>query len=1372
MYRLDHFTAYRLGLIVMLTLTLFACSGGGGCSGCESCGIAPIPGGYPIEERIDNSAQMRLTPHGVAFLENNVDALANILFPEGLDFTIDEQQQTFIITITICRGGGCIAHLEIDSIDLSPTDPNLLRAHVRLIIESRRRDGTRGPWPGTCDLDIDTRRGSRRYVGLIADIRVRAVEASRPARGGYSEIVVERIELLDGEGIENDDIRISGGFLGSCGALNLDLLKGFIIDQVAGQLGGLADSAVGDNLCTTQGEHGCPTGTFPVPNNTDPDTICRYAPSADAECVSLLLGMDGRGDLGGQLIGGFSPGTHAYAQFLLAAGGDAVANDGMSLFFYGGFMGTDRTFTETPAHNSCVPVVPVPPRPTIPRAAAFLTGNTIPGTSTNADIGIGLSEAYLDYAGYGLFDSGALCIGAGTRLSQQLSTGLLSAAIMSVPELTYPAAAAPITIALRPQLPPDFSIGAGGDADPILQIELPQLQMDFYVWSTERYVRFMTFQTNLRIGIDLTVEAGELVPRIVYVNSDDPVVTNSELLAEMPPFLASTLSTVIGAFAGMLGGAIDPFALPEIMGIELDVPPGGVTRVREGPNDFLGIFANLRIAGAAPLTRPLDTTLTVSDLRLDHEAMHPATWGANGGNSVWLHFDASGIEGVEHEYSYRIDGGAWSAWTRERRVLARNDVLLLQARHVVEARARVVGEPRTVDPTPARAELLVDILPPRVTVGRTVDGVEVTAIDLLTPRDRLEYRYRVDGAWTAWTERARHPLALDAAGVEVEVRDEAGNIGRAEAALIRGLGNPEAGDGCGCRVTGDESRTPFALLALLGALGAIFMRRRRQSVAPFLGVLALAIAGLLASGCECSEPMTGLPCGGRCIAAAPPVTTSGSVCCEATDMCSMYDVDALCDPGYTCPLANLVLDATCNVTCSACEAKPALEPGILATDLDMVVDESGQVFVSGYSPGSPQGGDFGDLVFGQWSGTAVTWEIVDGAPRTPITNDPTGWRGGVSDPGDDVGRWTSLANQGGTFLITHYDASNGALRFSAGGPGAWASHTIDDAGDSGRYSSLVLLADGTPVVAYLRMAPDATSPEVIRGSVMVATASSPNPSATTHWTLTEVASAPIPCRPLTCGGLARACLETGECVAPASDCGAACPSGEACYAGSCRAALPPNYVEDLPPAYGLYTSLAVIPSGGLALVFYDRTSGNVFGATSTDGASWGAPFLIDGYRVGDPNVGDCGMSANLAVDDSGLWHVVYVDGAEETLRYAQVRGDGTVVSREVVDDGSTSDGTTRFTDGRHIVGDDASIVVEPGGGVRVVYQDATSQHAVLATRSAGGGAWSIERFDTTGSTGYWLEQQLLGTTSYAAAFWRQRVGRAMQSGVRVVSLTP
>jgi MYXO-CTERM domain-containing protein len=1395
MERMYESSWYRLGLIAMLAVTLFACSGGGGCSSCAGCGVQPIPGAFRLEDRIPRSAQVRLTSNGIGFIENNISSIVGTVLPTGLDFPIPRTETSFDVPligntdVDVCPGGDCQIHIEIQSLDLTPTAPNRLSMLLRVILETRDATGARRGLPirlvggcgflgcainTTCNADIDTRRGDRVFVGIAANIDFN--EEGRPARIGYTRIDVGDADLAPGEDIEDADIEF-GACDGASGALiNLvsGLLTGTLVDQLQGQVSSLLNSAIADQLCQTRGDYGCPTGTFAVPDES-PTSVCRYENNPDAQCVPILLGTDGQGDLGDAFLGGFSPGTHGYGQFLLASGGQGVAvNDGMSLFFYGGFRSTDRTFAISPAHNACVPELPPPPLPEIPQAAAFL-GNTIPGVTTpegTPHVGIGLAEDYLNYAGYGAFDSGMLCLGAGTRLSQQLSTGLVSALIMSLNDLTFPSDNSPLTIAVRPQQPPVFSIGSGAEGDPLLQIALNTLELDFYVWSTERYVRFMTFQTDLTIGVDLSVEGTQLVPNIRSIAAANSSVRNSELLGERPDLLASTLETVIQSFAGMLTSGISPFDLPSIMGFNLEVPPGGITRVSEGGDDFLGIFANLAVAGPAPLVREVETRVEVSDLTLDRDSMDPARWGQGEGNSLWVTFAAEGPAGVDYEYSYRIDGGPWSAWTRDSRVRVNSDVLLLQARHELEARARVVGEPASVDSTPASAPVLVDILPPTVSLSRTAEGVEVEASDVLTAAENLEIRFLVGGTWTEWGHSLRLALPYDdAEGVSAEVRDEAGNVGRAQAALIRGLPDPSATGGCGCSAPGTGSGgLPLGLLGLAG-LAAVFLARRRKGgrLATFLSLLALP---LLVTGCECSAPPMGEPCEGSCRDARLP-NTRGSVCCESSNMCVDYDLNDLCDPGYQCRPEDVVLDDACAPSCSECRVRPALEPGILATHLDALVEDDGTVSISGYSPGVADGSSsrpYGDLVFGRWDSTSelagVTWEIVDGAPSMPVTNDPNGWRRGVSDPGDDVGQWTSLAQVGEGYIISYYDTSNGALKVAQGSPGSWQVHTVDGAGDSGRYSSLVVTPEGIPAIAYLRIRESAEVPGQVVSTVMVATANVAAPSSSADWTLTEVTTSAMPCRAQFCTS-APTCLASGLCVNTTSDCATDCASPQVCFNGACVDSVPANFVEDLVPAVGLYVSLAVNPAGGLGLVYYDRTAGNVRGVRF-DGAAWSAPFLIDGYALGDPAVGDSGMSADLTIDAGGVWHLTYVDGAEETLRYARVQPDGTVASREVVDDGSTTDGTTRHEDGRHIVGDDASIAVLEGGAIRIAYQDATSQDLVIAARAAEGGPWTIARLDTEGSTGYWNVQDLLGVTSYVVTWWRSRDGRDQENGVRVL----
>ncbi|MCZ7682258.1 MAG: hypothetical protein M5U28_27090 [Sandaracinaceae bacterium] len=71
--------------------------------------------------------------------------------------------------------------------------------------------------------------------------------------------------------------------------------------------------------------------------------------------------------------------------------------------------------------------------------------------------------------------------------------------------------------------------------------------------------------------------------------------------------------------------------------------------------------------------------------------------------------------------------------------------------------------------------------------------------------------------------------------------------------------------------------------------------------------------------------------------------------------------------------------------------------------------------------------------------------------------------------------------------------------------------------------------------------------------------------------------------------------------------------------------------------------------------------------------------------------------------------------------------------------------------------------------MRIAYQDATAQDAVMAVRPPGGGAWAIVPLATEGSTGYWIEQQLLGTTSFVVTLELERNVRALEGRVQVIT---
>lgn len=1302
-------TAFRAALL----LTLVGC-GGGGCG--EGCGVAPIPGGFPIEERLADSVQVRVTDEGLDAIEANADTLINQLLPGGLTFDVPRVQGSQSgVDYDICRDNDCSIQAQVQSMELQPEAPNQIRIRIRAAIQSYRPAGTRGALTvrvnppilpvGNCTADLDSARGGRDYVGLEAVLALD--EETEAARQGYTRINVASVGLAPGEGIEDDDISI-GGCAGYRWLLNL--VKGRIISSFTSNLGETLQGAIDQQLCTRQGETGCPTGT--TADGPGPDAICNY-PSG--ECVPMLLGRDGQGDLGAAFLSSISPGTHAPGQFLVAAGGQGEAvNNGLSLFMYGGFIGTNLDFSSYPANNPCVPVRPPPAEVDIPRVATF-RGNSVPGLTPDPHVGIGISEDFLNRAGYGMYDSGLLCIGVGTNLSAMLSSAIFGALAPSLNQLVYPASNAPISIALRPQNPPTFEIG--GNGEPVLNVSLEGLEMDFYVFSAERYIRFMTFKSDLNIAINLSVRDGQIVPSVENLTTNNPEILNAPLLSEDPASLANLLSSLLGGVVGGFLGELDPISLPAIMGIQLEVSEGGIRGVEENGAEFLGIFANLNFAStfiAQPEIRRAETSAEPVGFVWDPSGVHGAEFAE--GPIPTLTVEVDGLElRADHEVSYRVDGQPWSDWEPSGVITIQDRMFRLQARHEIEVRARETGVRHSEDLSPVRLEVIVDTIAPAVELQNTEAGRVTLARDIVTEADALEARV-FDGEWSEWM-----PLAnLEALGdevSEVEVRDEAGNVGSSTSQIIRGRPNPNAAAGCDCSVQGDRGAGQLVWMMLL--FGFIWSRRRPQKAsdkslkkAPrrtnAVKTISLLSLPLLMFACDCGGGGGGDDAG----------------------------MDGGVDGG---------MDAGDN----------ALPPGQLAHYLDLV-ESGGSLYVSGYSPGQ-RGQNYGDLVIGRWNDASesVEWQIVDGVPAAEPTHDPEGWRAGVSEPGDDVGYFTSVVADAGQLYVAYEDRTNASLKFAAGAFGSdFSTHVIDSSGVVDAYTSLVKTSSGF-AVAYraISSVSGAGNPTV---TVRVATASGV-PTSPADWTITDVVTENYPCVASSCDS-GFVCLAAGACTEETSGCGE-CESGQVCAGGSCQQGVV-TVPESYPLSSGLFINLAETRDGH-ALVFYDRVNGNLMGVSESGG--WGTPFVIDGYArtstgPTDP-VGDSGLSADLLVDESGVWHVAYVDGSEERLRYATVSG-GTVTGLETIDDGST-DGNQRHQDGRHFVGDDASLALV-GGELRVAYQDATAQRAVLARKS--GDAWLIEVLNGMDAAGFFTSQVASSTDSYVAYWWRRLGG---ENGVTI-----
>ena len=72
------------------------------------------------------------------------------------------------------------------------------------------------------------------------------------------------------------------------------------------------------------------------------------------------------------------------------------------------------------------------------------------------------------------------------------------------------------------------------------------------------------------------------------------------------------------------------------------------------------------------------------------------------------------------------------------------------------------------------------------------------------------------------------------------------------------------------------------------------------------------------------------------------------------------------------------------------------------------------------------------------------WDFVDGVPDEAPVTIGSHVRGGISTPGLDVGKFTSIARTPRNEpVIAYYDATSGALKFASFGAIRWRSHIVD-----------------------------------------------------------------------------------------------------------------------------------------------------------------------------------------------------------------------------------------------------------------------------------------------------------------------------------------
>ena len=1385
-----------------------ACGGNGsGCSGCSS--LTPLPQGFPADQRTENAASVRLTQSGLAFLSANIGKLASTLAPTLVVNGVIAQSigptttnVAVIGDIDICKGA-------------PPMDPVVCALAVD-INKSTLNLSTAAPHEltvtGTLKVKVPdvTLEGKFLFIPFKDHISVgQNVDCNKPAQTDFTDVpVTVKIPLITDTDMKHGprygltrigkvalDLNINQNDIHICG----DNLAGQLVGAIAGlvkpllvsQLTGPIQSQVDNALCikgNPMASPPCPVGSSPE-NAKDPGAgKCLF--DDDKSCVGSSLGIEGKIDLG-SLVASLSPTTTGAIDLQLALGGpdanpDATGNTlgdlnpvnmGGTLSMVGGAIADPPSPCVTQAALTIPKNIPTPTE---------LMGNTVTGWpmgTPGPHLGIALNERFTNYLMGGIYNSGLLCIQITTDQQPVLTAGKISLIAPSMKLLQMQKQDQQLGIVLRPTKPPvvKFGNGTSTKTDPTLDVTLNALDVDFYVFSTDRFIRAFTLTSDLHVPVVLDVTDMGLVPHIDTIEFNNGVVSNAPLLKEDPKALgmglATTLSGIIGQQLGpSLSKPVDISGLLKSTGLTLQIPPSvmgagspGLRKLtsKSGSDNYLGIFAALGIATPMPANAPkAKTSIEIVDTLVVPEGVRVASMKADNAPAVVVRASSSLSTGsASVEYAYRVDKGFWHPWGPSSMIEVKDDILRFQGHHTVTVKSRIVGQPSTEDETPMTAPILIDVDPPLVAASIDNGHVVVTAFDVASAKDRLVGRVAIDGkefgAWKPLEEIERLSITqLGAvAHVDVEVRDERGHVSKVTQELrgkVDTTGLP-AKSGCGCSVPGSDSGSlPLGGVVIAGVLGwlRISRRRRTRSREAAAGLAVMAITSTWA-GCNCgSSDQTDT---------TPPPSGMGGMG-GAAGMGGSGGSGGMPDP--TCAHD----DPNCTV----------LAPGLVGAYTSVAVTTDGSTaWVAGYNEADYDGsGSYGDLVVGKYDSakSQVAWTTVDGTDPAempdPTLVDMSGWRGGKQKPGDDVGQWTSIQLIADKPAVAYFDVTHGALKFASFDGSKWASHQVDQKmkGIIGKYAKMVVIG-GKPVVAYLSLEPAMDGG--VTSKVRVARASKAVPTAAGDWMFEDVFSGPAPCRASFCATGAKCNALTGKCETPLTTCSPKCSGSDECFKGAmgaaCSASNGVAKVDSYADATGLYISAGVTSKGDIGIVYYDRLRGNLWKAEKT-----GTSFkneLVDGMIPGtagmEPDTGDTGIGTSLFIDKAGDWHISYVDGLKETVKYLKLTGGAAPTSfppaAKIVDDGKPAAGAMTAGDGNHVVGDDSNLFVDAMGTVHISYMDATAGHLRVATLASGGTAFTVKEVKLDAKfAGYFSQQFSLAGKLTVAHWWR--VGGKATSG--------
>ena len=1071
---------------------------------------APLPaGGLPGSQTIEGGAQVRVTPGGFTKLTSILPGAINSAF--GAGFCVPQgsvgSPGGFLGTgAKYCESNntGCNPGCQV-AVGINPggvtthvTNANTLNVVLSTHIATQVKiDGQVVGIGFSCTLGVTSNN-----LGGNVDIAL-----GTRADNGELSITLANINQFN---------------------LNLDLSGCGPISSIGNFLSDVLDSFLGQFLVQL---------LTPTINNL----IQGFLPSP--------LGIASITDIG-NLLAGVSPGTKATLETRIVPGGYAnLVGNGMSLGIITGLNSDVDTATRTGTRpdgvpfssepSLCVPPLGTPDfsmapfnLPTVNRSAltnpakafSLVAANDFNGageTGANVpDIKMGLSQTMLNLLGHHLVTSGALCLGVGTSLISQLNVGTIAILVPSLGDLESGMGNDPLLLVTRPQRALDFTIGDNTVASPAITIGISHLEVDFYAFLYERYVRAFTMDLTMNVGVNLEFEqtAGmpaTIKPSLVGISSSAVTVSvlNSDFVKETPEHLAMVLPSVFDLVTPLLGN-LQPIAIPSFAGFTLNNP--SIAHVVTAQDNFLALDATLgagfmarQIAQTDPYmadaVRDMDNQLAFGALAPKStgkatlktvttptaDVINDALMGKDGGKlpSVEFAVDATDASGRELEWSWNFNNGMWHPYTSYTSgLMAITDrAFAWQGKFDIGLQSRVKGDIHTASDVIVQ-KVVIDSVGPKileaqagfddsgyfkVPVWDVVSGLD-TQVAFGRPgmdKPMTPYVYQGDAKLT---KQEYDGMVVDG-GIAVFARDEAGNVTE----TLVGFHGQTSATGCSCNTTGGPGAGSLVLFGIvafgLGRRRRRVFNRRVRRIALHLGVI-LAIGAMPACDCNNKEQA-----------------------CETATDCT------------DCPAGQIpyCLDNTC--VCS--DDIPA---GHVGPYSDVGTNASGSVWVSAYAQ------THGDLIVAQSTGGRIpddAWEWVDGVPDGPVTVPGSKIRGGVEDDGPNVGMYTSIAVAAdGTVYVSYYDVDRGALKLAIRGlDGTYAlsdvelANAVGDPGSStnsvGMYTSISFDQSGQPGIAYLAHLSDGTN---TRAEVHWAQAHTIAPAGPNDWTVTVADTGTIP----------------------------------------------------------------------------------------------------------------------------------------------------------------------------------------------------------------------------------------------------------------------